>query len=274
MPRAWAACAALVAGWLLAGCASGPPPDAAITGVALSRERLYLPPEAVFEAALMDVSRPGEPPVALARQRLEGVGAPPYALRIPYHQASIHAGGRYEVRAAVTLQGRLWLDTPRTHPVLLDPALRHVDVILARVPQLPATEAAAMPLRQTWWRLVQIMDGPPVGEPAAGAEAAHLVLAREDDRASGAGGCNRFAGQFALEGGRLRFFGLGSALRLCLDGGASELAYLEKLGAVAAYWQEGETLELRDGEGQPLLRFAAQERGVPRRDGEPEMLPQ
>ncbi|WP_312759634.1 META domain-containing protein [Pulveribacter sp.] len=277
MARRGAAAGALAAAaaLLLAGCASAPPPDALITGTAISRERLYMPPEAAFEAALVDVTRAGEPPLVLARQRIGDAGGPPYALRLPYHQADIRPGGRYEVRAATTWQGRLWLDTPGVHPVLLSPQFRHVDVILARVPQLQATLDAAVPLRQTWWRLVELVDGPPVGEPAQGAAPAHLVLEREEARVAGSGGCNRFAGRFALEGGRLRFFGLGSSLRLCLDGGASELAYLQQLAVVTSYLQEGRTLELRGDKGQPLLRFVAAERGEPRlEDEEPEMLPQ
>ena len=83
-------------------------------------------------------------------------------LRIPYRQADVHAQGRYEVRAAVTQQGRLLLDTPRVHPVLIDPAFRHVDVILARVPALQATAAASVPLRQTYWKLVEVVDDAPV----------------------------------------------------------------------------------------------------------------
>ncbi len=275
MRRAAPVWAPLAAALLLAACASGPAPDALISGTALSRERLFVPPEAVFEAALVDVTRVGEPPLVIARQRIADAGGPPYALRLPYYRAHIQPGGRYEVRAAVTLHRRLWLDTPGVHPVLLSPEFRHVDVILARVPQLAATDTAAVPLRQTWWRLLEIVDGPPVDAPAAGADAAHLVLARDDARVAGSGGCNRFLGRFTLEGARVRFYALGSSLRLCLDGGISELAYLQQLAAAASYWQEGRTLELRGADGQPLLRFVAQERGEPRlHEDEPDMQPQ
>ena len=58
--RAWLALAAL-----LAGCASVPPPDAFITGAVIARERLYIPPDAVFDAALVDVTQVGEPPLVL-----------------------------------------------------------------------------------------------------------------------------------------------------------------------------------------------------------------
>ncbi|PWW46744.1 putative lipoprotein [Melaminivora alkalimesophila] len=261
---------------LLAGCAApGPAPDAVVTGTVLARERLVVPPGAVFEAALVDATQPAAPPVVLARQRVADPGPPPYPLRLPYHQARVAPGGRYEVRAGVWLQGRLWLETPDTHPVLVQPDFRHVDVFLARVPELAATAAAAVPLRRTWWRLVELVDGPPVAPPAAGAPPAHLLLGRDPGRAAGSGGCNRFALQFVQDGARLRFQGLQSGLRLCLDGGTSELAYLERLLATAAFFQEGRQLELRGADGRALLRFVAEEWGEPPiADDDPPMLPQ
>ncbi|MBS0293442.1 MAG: META domain-containing protein [Proteobacteria bacterium] len=256
------ACAALAA-VLLGGCAVAPAPDAFITGAAISRERLYVPPGAVFDASLVDVTQAGEPPTVLGRQRIAPAGPPPYALRIPYHQARIHARGRYEVRAAVTLEGRLLLDAPGSHPALIDPAYRHADVILARVPQIAATAAAAVPLRQTYWQLVEVVGGAAVSPPAADADAAHLVLQRDGDRATGSGGCNRFVARYRIDGGRLQFHFLSSGMRLCLKDGTSELAYMQQLTLVAAYMQRGRALELRDADGKPLLRFVAQERGEP-----------
>ena len=254
---------ALLAALLLAGCASVPGPDAYITGTVVSRERLYVPPDAVFDAALVDVTQVGEPPVVLGRQRIAPAGPLPYELRIPYRQALIQPHGRYEVRASVTQQERLLLDTPGVHPVLLSPAFRHVDVIMARVPLLDATLAAAVPLRQTYWRLTEVVGGAALAAPAEGADPAHLVLEPDSDRAIGSGGCNRFAARYQLAGGQLRFDALVSGLRLCLKGGTSELAYLGQLDAVASYLQRGRMLELRDRAGKPLLRFVAEERGEP-----------
>jgi len=254
---------AVLVALLLAGCASVPGPDAFISGAVISRERLYVPPDAVFDAALVDVTQVGEPPLVLGRQRLAPAGPLPYELRIPYRQAHIRPKGRYEVRAAVTQQGRLLLDTPGVHPVLLSPEFRHVDVIVARVPLLKATLAAAVPLRQTYWKLVEVVGRAALPPPAAGAEAAHLVLERDSDRAMGSGGCDRFAARYTLAGEQLRLDALVSGLRLCLKGGTSELAYLQQLVAVSSYMQEGRMLELRDRAGKPLLRFVAEERGAP-----------
>lgn len=270
---ACAAAAALSLG--LAGCATAPAPDAQVSGTVFARERLYLPPDAYFEAALVDVTDDGAPPLVLARQRLDPAGPLPYALRIPYRQAQIQPQGRYEVRAAVRWRGRLLLDTPGVHPVLWTPLSRHADVQLALAPQGAASAAAAVPLQQTYWRLEEIVGGEAVDAPAPGASAAHLVLQRGAQRASGAGGCNRFIARYAQQGGALRLSGFEASLRLCLAGGRSEMAYLERLAAVAAFHQQGRALELRDEDGKPLLRFTAQERGEPSLDDiEMPLLPQ
>ena len=248
----------------LAGCAQLPPPDAQITGLAVTRQRVALPPQAVFEAALVRWDGDGMPPTVLARQRLDDAGAPPYAVRLPYRQAQIEPGARYRVRASVSVDERRLLATERDVPVLLDPALRRADVLLQPVPALAASAQAAVALRQTWWRLVEIVDAPqPVGAPAAQAPPAHLLLHAGDARLSGSGGCNRLAGQYRLEGDRLRFTGLDATLRLCLDGGFSEAAFFERLPKVASYRQQGRMLELRGADGAPLLRLRAEERGLP-----------
>ncbi len=266
--------ALLAAAWL-AGCATAPSFDAQITGLAFSRERLYVPPDAYFEAALVDVTKEGDPPVVLGRQRIDAAGPLPYPLRIPYRQASVQAGRRYEVRAAVLLEGNLLLDTPSVNPVLLEPAFRHVDVPLVPVPPDPAMAAAAVPLWQTYWALVEVVGEALPGPPAEGASPAYLQLQRATPRASGSGGCNRFVAGYAQEGGALRLSQLQSSLRLCLSGGQGELAFFERLAAVASFHQQGHMLELRDERGRPLLRFEAQERGMPplERDEQP-MRPQ
>jgi len=256
--------AGLALALLLAGCAHAPAPDAQITGVALARQPLAVPPQAVFEAALLRWEDDGAPPTVLARQRLDEAGAPPYAIRLPYRQAQIVPGARYRLRASVSVGDQRLLATERGVPVLLDPGLRRADVLLARVPPLAATAQAAVALRETWWRLVQVVGEPgPVGAAAAHAQPAHLLLQADGARLTGSGGCNRLAGQYRLEGERLSFTGLGAALRLCLDGGLGEAAFFERLPKVASYWQQGRTLELRAGDGTPLLRFEAEERGEP-----------
>lgn len=270
------AMAALAAG--LHGCTSlprEPQPDAFITGAAFARERIYVPPGAVFEALLVDVSRQDAPATVLGRQRIDPSGPAPFGLRIPYHSARILPKGRYAVRATVTVDGRLLFVTDASHPVLQDPAFRRVDVILQRVEPTRATIGAQVPLLQTYWRLLEIEEEPLNAPAQEGAAQPHLMLQADEPRVTGSGGCNRFLGDYALQGGNLEFASLVSTLRLCLDGGAAESRYLQTLRGVRSYAQQGRQLLLKGEDGKPLLRFEAVELGLQAPvEEDPPMLPQ
>lgn len=268
---AWRWLAAL-AGFGLAGCAVLPtPPDGLISGSAITLQRQYVPADAQFEAVLLDVTARGQAPLVLARQRIDDAGPPPYPLRLPYHVSQTTPQGHYEVRAQVRWHGRMLLTTPGVHQVLLTPEFRHVDPILAPVAPLAATAQAAVPLRQTYWLLQDIVGTGPLAPPAPDTPPAHLVLDAAGTRASGSGGCNRFIAPYTQEGSRLRFATPTTSLRLCLDGGANEAVYLQRLSAVAGFWQQNQQLELRDAQGQPLLRFRAELRDtLPGHDAAPQ----
>ncbi|WP_440108390.1 META domain-containing protein [Acidovorax sp. BL-A-41-H1] len=244
----------------VAGCASRPPtPDAVVTGVALSRERVVLPPEAVLEAALLDVSDPDAPPLVLGRQRLAPAGQPPFALAIPYPASRFVVKGRYEVRATVTLENRMLLATVQRYPVPQDAAFRHVSLQLQRMWPQAATADAAVPLLLTHWRLTEI-QGEAVARPAAAAPPSpHLVFQADEARVTGFGGCNRFFADYAAQGAALRFGRVVSNITLCLPSAATEERLFAALAQVASYLQQGTQLLFRDADGQPVLRFEADE---------------
>ena len=135
----------------------------------------------------------------------------------------------------------------------------------ARTPE-PTTPAS--PLADTRWEVADLDGAPPA------ADSTLTAAFGADGALTGSGGCNRFTTRYQVDGGQLRFDALLSGLRLCLQGGTSELAYLERLDAVRAYWQQGRSLELRDRAGKPVLRFVAEERGEPPPDDdEPPLQP-
>jgi copper homeostasis protein (lipoprotein) len=89
-----------------------------LQGSASYRERLMLPPDAVFEAQLHEISRADAPPTVLGRVRLDPAGQPPFRFAIGYDKTALRPGGRYAVRATVTHRGRLLFTTDRIHAVL------------------------------------------------------------------------------------------------------------------------------------------------------------
>jgi Type III secretion system lipoprotein chaperone (YscW) len=70
-----------------------------IEGTATYRERMALPPAAVFEAVLEDVSRADASAVTIAQIRLTPPGNPPITFTIAYDPRKIVANHRYAVRA-------------------------------------------------------------------------------------------------------------------------------------------------------------------------------
>ncbi len=89
-----------------------------LQGTATYRERMMLPPDAVFEAQLQDVARADAPATVLGLDRLEPAGAPPFRFEIAYDDTTVEPRGRYAVRARVTHRGQLLLTTDQLYPVL------------------------------------------------------------------------------------------------------------------------------------------------------------
>lgn len=226
-----------------------------ITGTAMYRERIALPPNAVFEAVLEDVSRAGAPAVVLGRHVLEPAGRPPFKFSIPYNPAGIQPQMRYGVRGRVLLDGRLLFITDTFNQVLKTPQDTSVELVLRQVSEPPAPVATA-PLQNTYWKLVRLGNeavAPPVGQNRE----AHLVLHTQDRRLAGSGGCNRLMGSYVLEGGKLSFPSVATTRMACPEAGDTEGRFLKALTQVAGYRLAGQQLVLLDTGGQALAQLEA-----------------
>jgi putative lipoprotein len=257
------ACAGLIAAAALAGaagCATPPPPPAAeqlrLTGQAAYRERIALPPNAVFEATLEDVSRADAPSTVLARSRLKPAGNPPFAYTLAVPRVQLRERARYVVRARVTVDGRLWFTTDRAHPVNAGAAEQRIDLPLRRVAQQPPETQPPRALENTYWKLVTLH-----GEPVTVADRQrepHLILQPERRRLVGFSGCNRLAGSYTLDGDdKLTFGRTAGTLMACADGLAQERRFLDALGTVAHWRVRGQELDLLDAQRRVLATFAA-----------------
>ena len=114
---------------------------------------------------------------------------------------------------------------------------------------------ASTPLRETYWKLIQLA-GAPVEAPEHQREP-HLVLAPDENRASGSGGCNAVGGGFTLDGDSLHFSQMMSTMMACPKAMKQERHFLDALAKVAHFRIEGDTLDLLDASGAPLMRFSA-----------------
>jgi uncharacterized lipoprotein YbaY/uncharacterized lipoprotein NlpE involved in copper resistance len=113
-----------------------------LRGTATYRERIALPPDAVFEALLQDISRADAPAAVLGRARLEPAGQTPFQFEIVYDDADVPPGRRYTVRATVTHRGRLLFTTDRMVPVL-DGRTAPLELLLVSARRGPKPEQPA-----------------------------------------------------------------------------------------------------------------------------------
>jgi putative lipoprotein len=113
-----------------------PTTAASVTGTATYRERMALPPDAVFEAVIEDISKADAPAVVLGRTRVASVQVP-VSFSIPYDPAKLDPRARYSVRTRILVEGRPWFTSDTVHPVLRDAGDSRVDIVMRRVASAP-----------------------------------------------------------------------------------------------------------------------------------------
>lgn len=141
-PAAGALAAAPVAAAPQAANAAGAAREAAmatLTGTVTYRARVALPPGAVIEVRLLDVSRAdpstslraGAPADTLARAEIVTRGEQvPVPFSLPYDPDTIQARRRYVVQATIAVAGRIVWRTTTPHPVFVDGAAPTTPVIV------------------------------------------------------------------------------------------------------------------------------------------------
>ena len=108
------------------------PTASSVSGTATYRERIALPPDAVFEATLENVARADVPADVIARTRMQSPGQVPIRFTIPYDLARIDASGRYGVRARILHGDNLLFTTTEHYPALAAGAPAELDIMLRR----------------------------------------------------------------------------------------------------------------------------------------------
>jgi putative lipoprotein len=232
-----------------------------IRGSASYRERLMLPPQAVFEARLEDVSRADAPARVLGRSQITGANSP-IRFEIPYVPEMISARSSYSVSARITVDGELWFVNDTRVSVFGDAAsvppggVREVSVTLVRMTRPSAAAVTPDALLNVRWVLTRLgtVDLP----SRKGTREPYMTLASPPGRLEGFSGCNRLFGGFTVDGAKLTFGpGIGMTRMACAGRGAIELesGFAQALQATARWRVDGAALELLDETGAVLARF-------------------
>ena len=104
-----------------------------VTGSAYYRERMALPPEAVFEAVLLDVSKADVLATVMGRVVIDDIKGIPLEFVIPYDPDQIEQRMSYSVRATIRVEGQLWFTTDTHYPVLTRSSPDNVELLLKMV---------------------------------------------------------------------------------------------------------------------------------------------
>lgn len=168
---------------LLLAVTAGAATAQTVTGSVGYRERIALPPGAVLEVALMDVSRADAAAVRMASQRFAMTGVPT-DFTLAYDPALIEERMRYVIQATISLSDQVIYRSTTAHPVLSQGAGTHVDITVQRMPSPDATT-----LDNTNWVLRELQGSPVIGS------ALPTMEFGANGQVSVFAGCNRFAGK-------------------------------------------------------------------------------
>ena len=269
MDAASAGSCRVLLGLMLVGCASHGPTAAPaphevgpaeraglVSGTVSYRERMALPPDAVVELELADVSRPDATAPVVARTTVRAAGRQvtiPIELR--YDAKAIHPDRTYAVRAMITSGGQPIFVTDAGYRVITQGNPSRADLRLVRAGGGPRSGSM---LESTDWNLVNL-GGQPV-RTGSNIPVPNLRFLPEA-QLRGSSGCNSIAGTYQQQGGSLRFGALVLTQLACVDPALNrqERTFVRTLVATRSWRVLGDTLILT-GERGATVRFLAHAR--------------
>ncbi|MCT8161570.1 YbaY family lipoprotein [Pseudoruegeria sp. SHC-113] len=235
------AATALMAGGALAA-------DQTLSGSVAYKDRSALPPGAVLDVALVDISRMDAPAVTLSSRRWAIEGQVPVDYSLTFDDALIDERMSYAVQATIGVEGKTLYRNTTVTPALTRGAGNEVDIMVDRVAMEQA--GAGGDLAGSEWVVTDF------GGPILVTEKKPEIAFGEDGRISGFTGCNRLMGSFETDGGSISFGQGGMTMMACPEPyGEMEQKFNEQLALAQSYTLTGDTLVLGDENGRAVMRL-------------------
>jgi putative lipoprotein len=247
--------AALAASLLLSACAtlpSGPP--MIVTGSARFEGQVALPPNAVLEVSVADVSRADARAATLAQVKLPAGGPQPLRFSLPVDRKLVQERGSYSVRAEILVDGTALYVTDSAYLVLGHSGSTQADVLLRPVDT--RAQPASPRIENVRWALVSL-DGQAL-PPQDQASTPYFVLNADGNRVTGSGGCNALVGTYTLNGQALQMLrGPRRELQVCANDMERERAFMFALATTEQWAMQGMRLRLLDRLGAQVALLEA-----------------
>jgi putative lipoprotein len=219
-----------------------------LSGRVSIRERIALPPEALLEVRLIDVSADDAPARSLAVTRVKTRHRMPIPYRLRFNEAKIQSGHNYALHARITVGGKLWFVSTTRYPVLSDkPDETNIRVDFVK----PAN--AAPPALSGRWRAEAIRNH------GIAPELESIIEIAADGKVTGSGGCNRISGKATVTGAHMTFGPIISTKMACAPAIMDQESHFLSALADTRLWRIDETrdkLILVDAHGITVLRLA------------------
>ena len=219
-------------------------------------DRRMLPPGAVLNVTLEDVSLADAPSVTLSSESMDIAGSPPYPVTLNYDANKVQANHRYNVRATVKVDNQLIMTSTSAINPFSAETKQPVEVKLDRVArsQNIAPQANQPTLAGPQWQLVSL-SGQTV-QPGAGGESAFIQFDSTTKGVSGFSGCNNFHSTFVSQTATTLTLGQAASTRkMCMDGMELEQAFLATLPKFAAYSINNDILSVTDNNSDVIATF-------------------
>ncbi|ELR99074.1 YbaY family lipoprotein [Gloeocapsa sp. PCC 73106] len=176
--------------------------NSSIQGTVTYRERMALPPSAVIQIKLLDVSLQDTKALEIATQTIVTEGKQvPIAFELTFDPQLIQKERTYAVRAEIYLNDQLMFTTTEVYPVLTAGHGTDVNLTLQRV--------SGNQLSGSRWLLEDLTGQGVIDNLQTTIEFA------DDNRLSGSGGCNRYFTSYELKGDSFQVGIIASTQMMC-----------------------------------------------------------
>jgi uncharacterized lipoprotein YbaY len=106
---------------------------AAVTGTVTYRQRIALPPGAMVEVSLLDVSRADAPGVVIDKKEINPTTQVPIPFTLNYDPAQIDVLHSYAVQGRIMLDGKLWFTSTKRYVVITQGNPTRVQIVVDMV---------------------------------------------------------------------------------------------------------------------------------------------
>jgi putative lipoprotein len=233
---------------LLGPCAAFPAVAGVLTGEVFYRERVALPPSAVLEVSLVDVTRPGGLGDLVASVQIRPKREVPIPFEVRYGDGDVEPRRSYAVRANIVADGRLLFVSARSNLVLTQGHPASVRILMSAVMSLAV--AAAEDLTGSAWLAEDISGGGVVDAVRT------TVAINAAGDVSGSGGCNTLRSTAQVNGSSLIFGTIATTRKMCPPAVMNqEMKFVHALDLTREFRIDGPYLKFVDGSGAELVRF-------------------